>query len=93
MGLEPICVAAAAASCKSNAAAATQYEYFHLIAAKKPLLNGPAYKPCNAAEIYSSKLPAFFYNIRKCKLQQLHKYSITLLLLKGHTKSQVLLVP
>ena len=42
-------------------------------------------KPCNAAEIYSSKLPAFFYNIRICKLQQLHKCSIKWLKLKGHT--------
>ena len=46
MGLEPICAAAAVASCKSNAAAATQYEHFHFIAAKKSLplphrVNGP----------------------------------------------------
>ena len=51
MGSEPICAAAAVASCKSIAAAATQYEHFHLIAAKKPLplphrVNGPLYLWC-----------------------------------------------
>ena len=37
MSFKPICEAVAAASCESNAAAATQYEHFHLIAAKKPV--------------------------------------------------------